>query len=163
MPIAEIYIRKMNSFIFYKVGCIFEGLYPDENMFFLQMLKGSLTPARWSCLEKRSMHHWKPTANRDTQSSREGKDPQLWRAQHSLAFVFNCVDFRYQGSSFLCQVCEASPPTASTAIHRLEVLGASLLLQVDWWHTYWHFPHGNAWSSPSVVLDRKTRTVVRFR
>lgn len=54
----------------------------DENMFhiFLQMLKGSPTPARWSSLEKKSMHHWKLTANRDTQSSREGKGPQLGQA-----------------------------------------------------------------------------------
>lgn len=40
---------------------------------FLQMLKDSPTPARWSSLEKRSMHHWKRTANRDTLSSREGE------------------------------------------------------------------------------------------
>lgn len=39
----------------------------------LQMLKASPTPVKWSSLEKKSMHHWKPIANRDTQSSKGGK------------------------------------------------------------------------------------------
>lgn len=38
-----------------------------------QMRKGSPAQLRWSFLEKRSMHHWKLTANRSIQSSREGK------------------------------------------------------------------------------------------
>lgn len=61
----------------------------------LQMLKGFPTPVRWSSLEKRSMHHWKRTANRNTQSSREGKCPQqsqAWHALvfHSTAFILHC-------------------------------------------------------------------------
>lgn len=61
-------------------------LAPIENMFYdsLQMLKGSPTPVRWSSLEKRSMHHWKPTANRDTQSSREGKHPLIINVKISM-------------------------------------------------------------------------------
>lgn len=40
---------------------------------FLQMQKDFPNPVKWRCSERRSMHHWRPTANRDTQSSREGK------------------------------------------------------------------------------------------
>lgn len=116
----------------------------------LQMLKDFPTPVRWNSLEKRSMHHWKPTANRDTPNSREGK---VSASRTSLVYYLSC-QIKY---NVLCstQVCQAPSSTASTAIHRLEVPGAPLLLQADWWHTYWHFPYGNAWSSPSVVLDRK--------
>lgn len=135
----------------------------------LQMLKDSPTPVRWSSLEKRSMHHWKPTANRDTQNSREGKGPRLDELG-TVVFSLTCINFTMSKlniigvifilsskCNLLCsaQICEAPSSTSSTAIHRLEVLGASLLLQADRWHAYWHFPHGNAWSSPSVVLDRK--------
>lgn len=136
------------------------------------MLKDSPTPVRWSSLEKRSMHHWRPTANRDTQNSREGKGPQLDELStfslvlYQTALISPCqskkkmVVATFTSSNWISlawssQVCEAPPPTSSTAFHRLEVSGASLLLQADRWHAYWHFPHGNAWSSPSVVLDRK--------
>ena len=107
----------------------------------LQMLKGSPTPGRWSSLEKRSMHHWSPIANRNTPSSREGKRLQL---PQTLLILLQCRKSKLNliGALVFCssvmisplpwQVCEAPPATASTAIYRLEVFGASLLLQADW-------------------------------
>lgn len=63
----------------------------------LQMQKDFPNPAKWSCSERRSTPRWRPIANRDTQSSREGKGqtgtgsaqplPPLHRPELNAAFV----------------------------------------------------------------------------
>lgn len=63
-----------------------------------QMRKDSPAQRRWSCLEKRSMHHWKLIANRSIQSSREGKRAQLWRA---LITVVTCICWQKNGGKII--------------------------------------------------------------
>lgn len=50
------------------------------------MLKDFLNPVRWNFLGKRSMHHWKLTANRDTQNNKEGICPTL-----NKLWTDNCI------------------------------------------------------------------------
>lgn len=63
-----------------------------------------------------------------------------------LTWIF--LHFRDNFSLFFpWQVCEAAAPAARPALHRPQVSGASLLLQVDRRHAHRHFPHGDAGGS----------------
>lgn len=129
------------------------------SVFWPQMLKDCPTPARWSSSEKRSMHHWKPTANTDTQSSREGEVNSRRYARHLLSLaprrsfpLLSCPNSGLLSSSCDFQHCAPSAWSAWSTCSSSSWSVTRLLTLSSW----------KCLKLPTIFNRQDMRTVVRL-